>query len=545
MIKKFLFLFFTVFFILGCSDSKDEYQGFVSRSFIGMIQESQVPLEGLEDIYALTTDANSVVYLQSFVHDLTSFVDTRVKVTGDFKVLDLANNNVDFLMVNTIDSLEPAQPTSLQEQLEIYSFAELAIKFPAVAGLEIKQSENSVFFTLDSTNFLVSKKPLNGASYQSYLNEFTDVASDFLLIGESDFNVFFNSDYEQLYITQLNDSVLEIKVSLFESSKQNTVDDFLSSLVILQSVLEGSTDGLTADAAAQELLLDNTEAALNNTVDLSPQEQSTSPELESGAQISSQGHAIDEQLQTNLDSIDSSRSLSAGANSEYTSKLVIGSEPYLRDNSNNSDLNSNYSDVIARFSLYAGSFLNSYESAVEYAFTESNHFYLIYWDKNLDKKRALFSYTTKDFSLVAEFAQDTVMDWKLISGVNPVYDQSLTVFSIDLDNNNFNVHSLKEGFRLFESLPLEFSLHYPKDWFYKRESNAYIFSDSADMTSVLLRVELIDFFDTQTFSRISDDLFFNGGTYIRATSKGKYLRVSANNVSLATLEYIVNSTREL
>jgi hypothetical protein len=541
MIKKFLFVFSVVFLVVGCSSPDESYEDFVSRSFIGVIQEAQVPLEGLNDIYALSTDASSVIYLQSFVHDLSSFVDTRVKVTGDFKVLDLANNNVDFLMVNTIDSLDAAKITLEEDKLEIYDFPNLAIKFPATAALEIKESEDSIFFSLDSTNFLVSRRQLNSSGYELYLKTYQNVPSDLLLIAGSSFNVFFNSEYEQLYVTQVGDFVLEIKVSLFESSKQSTIDDFLSSLMILKFAVDEEINELPDD------ILESLNTPAEKVTDAQNSEEVSTLESMQLAPIisSSEDVTVDEQLQTKLDSSLSGPASLSGVNSDYTSKLVIGSQPYLENVTLNANIDSPYSSVISRFSVLAKDLLPFYSSSLEFAFTESNYFYIIYLDVSSNKQRALFSYSDKAFNLQAEFEEGTVMDWKLVSGDNPVYDQSLTVFSIDPQNSNFTIHSLREGFRLFESLPLEFSLHYPKDWFYKREANSYIFSDSSEMLSVLLTVELLNSFDPLAFSKISPDLFFNGGTYVRAISDGKFLRISANNLDLLTLEYIVNSTREL
>ena len=131
------------------------------------------------------------------------------------------------------------------------------------------------------------------------------------------------------------------------------------------------------------------------------------------------------------------------------------------------------------------------------------------------------------------------MDWKLVSGENFIYDQKLT-----LVQKSGDVVDIKEGFRLFESLPLEFSLHYPMQMYYMRISDRYEFASDPNLKEATFFVERVESFDSQSYYKLDTNLYFNGQDYIKVLPEF-YIRFENKTLTQSELDYILSTIKLL
>ena len=157
-------------------------------------------------------------------------------------------------------------------------------------------------------------------------------------------------------------------------------------------------------------------------------------------------------------------------------------------------LNFENKDIVEDFLSQVDNVVPTFSKAVSFAFTDNKHFYLIFIDNENKEARVLVNYTN-GYLVKATFVEGVNTDWELSSGVNDVYDRPLTF--INLRNDKIQVNSLPEGFRLFETPALGFSLSYPASWYYIRDEDSYLFAlEPVTQDNVLIIVSPVGFEST-------------------------------------------------
>mgnify|MGYP006414057941 FL=1 len=504
----FILLSLTIF---GCSKANNDVSNpsavTIEKSFIGSVEVNNDYISGLDSTHILLTDANSKIYLKSFLHNLNEYINARVRVSGSFSELNFTNKSVSELEVSSIDLLEKVIIESNKQTFSSQTFEKIGLSFNLPEDLQIKENDQSVFFSFGNSNFTITPSVLQ-SDYKSYLKIYSEYASDILRVDNYTFDLFLLSDYEHLYTLDMGTYVLEIKVSLFDNSLQSQIDLLLENFVV--QVLPTSIYSIQAPE----------------------QEASITPDVDMPSEQEDPNNSTDDtQIQTNV--------VTPEEDTEYASSLKIDSTPV---STSTVELHqtlvpetmSPYDSEIKRFEISSKALLGDLLEVSRYYFAESNHFYVEYKDNNGDNKRALISYSN-NLNVVARFVEDEVMDWRLVSGQNLVYDQKLTL--VDSAGKS---HNLKEGFRLFESLPLKFSLQYPMQMYYMRNDDTYIFANDPNLKDVSFRITKVSGFDKEKYNNIKHNMFFNGVDYLIELD-GAALKLTNESLPNDVLNYILST----
>ena len=479
----------------------------VEKSFIGSVEVNNDYISGLDATHILLTDANSKIYLKSFLHNLNEYIGARVRVSGSFLESNFANKSISELEVSSIDLLEKVLIESNKQSFSLESFDKLGLAFNLPENLQIKENDQSVFFSFGNSNFTITPSFLK-SDYDTYLQSYNEYASDILRVDKYTFDLFLLSDYEHLYTLNMGTYVLEIKVSLFDNSLQSQIDLLLENLSV-----EALSDSIYS-------------------IQVPEQETNTTSNLDSPSEPEESTQSIyDIEVQTNLST--------PKEDTEYASSLKIDSKPVTTSSLQLTtplapETMSPYDSEIKRFELSAKTLLADLSEVSRYYFAESSHFYVEYKDNNGDSKRALISYSN-NLNVVARFVEDEVMDWRLVSGQNLVYDQKLTL--VDPSGKS---HNLKEGFRLFESLPLKFSLQYPMQMYYMRNDDTYMFADDPNLKDVAFTISKVTSFDRSKYKSHEHNVFFNGVNFIIELD-GNLMKFTNESLPIDVLNYILST----
>ena len=515
---RFLSLFALCLVIFGCGGANEGSVNnavvAIEKSFIGIVSSNTDYISDLEASHVLLTDANSKIYLQSFLHNLNDYQNSRVRVSGFSSDLNVADKTISTLEVNSIDLLDKVVVESESQQFETYSFEQLGLEINLPNDLAIKENEQSVFFSFANSNFTITPSVLK-SEYDTYLINYSEYPSDLLRVDNHTFNLFLLSDYEHLYTLDLGHYVIEIKVSLFDNSLQSKIDLLLENIQF--TTLPGSIFEVNQVLSTQEETIE-------------PQGQDVSA-LEQQNNDTNESTLIESSVSQEIDS------------TEYASSLKIDTQNTSETQSVITDIvqpqtTSPYQTEINRFELSSKALLGDLTEISRYYFAESSHFYVEYINSMGENKRALISYAN-NLKVVARFVEDEVMDWRLVTGQNLVYDQKLTL--VDASGKS---HDLKEGFRLFESLPLEFSLQYPMQMYYMRNEDTYIFADDPNLKEISFTVSKVESFDSQKFNKVDSNIYFNGVDYIVNLDE-VILQLTNKSLSIDVLNYILSTVSML
>ena len=519
MLKKF-FILLSVALISACSSSNSDEsieQSKIEKSFIGTIYENQDFISGVDASHYILTDAQTKIYVQSFIHDLDSYEDSRVRVTGGFSAVNVSNSTVDFLSVDSIDLLDVSVETEDQNTIfKNYAFDELGISMSLPEDLNIKENQNSLFFSFENTNFTISPIILK-SKLENHLQLYSDYQSDLLRVdNDTNFHLFILSDFEHLYVLDRGVFVVEIKVSLFENSLQSSIDEILMNLD-LQALPDSIFTSLNTEIEDVELESVESKEESSNSED--NQDQDFTPEANENSDNQPTYSSTLKIDQVNLDVASSNSSNTVSESTTVDSAPVVSSP---------------YDQEISRFELVANTLLGDVKKIQRYFFAESKHFYVEYLSTSDENKRALIAYNG-NLKVAARFVEDEVMDWRMISGQNLVYDQQLTM----VDSTGVS-YSLKEGYRLFESLPLEFSLQYPMQMYYMRNGDTYIFANDPNLSDIAFEISNISDFPMNKYTKINDKTYFNGSDYVLVFGSKKLL-IENESVSIDVLNYILST----
>ncbi|MFA6435711.1 MAG: hypothetical protein WCW30_01040, partial [Candidatus Gracilibacteria bacterium] len=126
----------------------------------------------------------------------------------------------------------------------------------------------------------------------------------------------------------------------------------------------------------------------------------------------------------------------------------------------------------------------------QYSFVEPDYVYVEYQDSTTGTKgRLLLKELSSDsFEVLAVFKEGETTDWTLVSGTNEASGLSQT--SVNAESGQS--YSIPEGYALFESSSLQFSMPYPSQWYYSRSGDSFYFSDEpADVSNALVTLTIL------------------------------------------------------
>ncbi|MFA5842315.1 MAG: hypothetical protein WC882_01380 [Candidatus Gracilibacteria bacterium] len=128
-----------------------------------------------------------------------------------------------------------------------------------------------------------------------------------------------------------------------------------------------------------------------------------------------------------------------------------------------------------------------------YSFAEPDYVYVEYQDSTTGTKgrilvRDYWERNAEPFQLLAVFKEGETTDWTLVSGTNEA--SGLPQTSVNAESGQS--YSIPEGYALFESSSLQFSMPYPSQWYYSRSGDSFYFSDKpADVSNALVTLTIL------------------------------------------------------
>lgn len=125
-----------------------------------------------------------------------------------------------------------------------------------------------------------------------------------------------------------------------------------------------------------------------------------------------------------------------------------------------------------------------------YSFAEPDYVYVEYQDSTTGVKGRLLlkELSTGSFEVLAVFKEGETTDWTLVSGTNEA--SGLPQTSVNAESGQS--YSIPEGYALFESSSLQFSMPYPSSWYYARSGDSFYFSDEpADESNALVTLTVL------------------------------------------------------
>lgn len=441
MNKKFLINLLIILFTLplqACFKTEVEPEPYIdtvaTKSYIGEIETLNTPLDNLDATHYMITESRNRVYLNSVLLDLNDFLSSKVRVSGNYFEKSLNQKPIDFIFVNQIDLIESQNSESKSDNFLIDNFG---LSFNAPSNTQTLENNNTlkILFPNESNitlSYFEFGPELDLESYSS--NNYPTQLFDDVTVNSLPYKFTRNSDSNFTYLTIQNGAIFDISIVNDVQNSENFVDNFLESLTFNGQALFQLAD----HSLASDLLV-----------------ESSSPVIESSDLIPSDSANIDQP-----DEDDS----------------VIS--------------NFKYNSVVVDFKTQIPSILPSHSMDTSYAFTDNNHFYFEYLDKDSNNKRVLIDYSN-GFKIKARFSEDTTADWKIDSGVNDVYDRPLTYLNF-AEEGTVTTADVISGFRLFESPAFGVSMQYPQDWYYERDNGSYLFRNqpNASINNIILKISI-------------------------------------------------------
>ena len=512
MNKKLILSFLLPLFVAACSSPKlDEPEVVIdvpaTKSFVGIVNKLSVPLNNLDSDYFLLTDSKNRIYLNSLIHNLQDYIDYEVRLRGQIQYSDLAGKRVEILNVEQIDII-----TTPEIELDVlnYESSNLGISFDYLSTFEIEEFSSQLSLSDPNSRQLIKFKFIDktsdeNISFDSYIDSLNIQApKESYVTNFHKYNLFNVSSDTIKYFLESNKYILEITYIFLDASNEGftAFDDFLNSLKLSDVEISESTGQITENN--EEISVDNEDNTDQNS-------------------LADKMDVNNDQTDIPLKDITSSSEVKI---KDFTqNEMIVNNEDFTEN------VDSEYLNIINDFETEIDSVLDSFQSSISYSFTDNEEFYLIYFDSKDNQKRVLIDYSN-GFKTVATFKEGTVSDWDLVSGVNIAFDRPLTVINKQ-DNQFLPSVSLKEGFRLFESLAMKIQSFYPTNWYYSRQDDVYIFSSDPKTFEPSMLISLMDNSSSNQYSELS---------------LNEYIQVSTNifvkklNAGFFKLEFIDNST---
>ncbi|MBI95728.1 hypothetical protein CL656_01100 [bacterium] len=513
MNKKLILSFLLPIFVAACSSPKlDEPEVVIdipaTKSFVGVVNKLSVPLNNLESDFYLLTDSKNRIYLNSLIHNLQDYIDYEVRLRGQIQYSDLAGKQVEILNVEQIDII-----STPEVELDIlnYESSNLGISFEYLATFDLEEFSSQLSLSDPNSRQLIKFKFIDktsdqNLSFDSYVDSLNlDAPKETYVTNNHRYDLYNLSSDTIKYFLESNKYILEITYIFLDASNEGftAFDEFLNSLKLSDVEISESSEQITET---------------NPEISIDSDDPSTNDSLEDENDDSDS-----DQTKTPLDDVASSLDVKVV---DYTQNEMI-----VTDEDFTNEVDSEYLNIINNFESNIDSVLDSFQSSISYSFTDNDEFYLIYFDTNDNQKRVLIDYSN-GFKTIATFKEGSVSDWDLVSGVNIAFDRPLTVINKQ-DNQFLPSVSLKEGFRLFESLAMKIQSFYPTDWYYSRQDDVYIFSSDPKTFEPSMLISLMDDSSSKEYLNLS---------------LNEYIQVSTNifvkklNAGFFKLEFIDDST---
>ncbi len=408
------------------------------RTFQGELSELPTTIRGLDVTHVLVTEAKERVYLRSILFDLESYVGDEVRVVGGYNEDEVAGSPVDVLTVEKVDVLVDSESGDTEPD-QIVDESKFGLRF----------GYSSELFTEQTTS---SRITLSSREDQGVIT-----IKVFKKSPEMDAEVFEDLNYAALSFSDAIVGVDSVTARRAESSAGKIVYILLRNGYFYEVLLTNADLSTRQQEAFENMLSTFEYVAIDED-----------PEDEEEEEDSDDDEEADED-----DSDEEPEEDDADTEAPATST------------------DSSFAPVIAAFENQASSLLTGYNGAISYAFTDNGYFYVVYTSGS-SERRSLFSYTDSNaFSQTATFVPGTTQDWDLASGDNVAFSRPLTL--IIVGSSGATEVSLEQGFRYFESLPLEFGMQYPMNWYYQRSGDKYQFSDKPIGTgNILVGVTVTD-----------------------------------------------------
>lgn len=490
----------TLAIFTGCSKDKEEsvdldVAAVVQESFQGIVNEIPSEISGVNATHQMTTSTGEIVYLRSVLFDLSKFEGSELRVTGSVSKEDVSGVEITVLSVESRDLISVNE---VKEEKTELNFEDKGFSLEVENDLyEISEGDKSV--KLESENLDVEITPnLKGL--------------------ELDLSLFIDDNYgdEQVPQTVLNsngdrfsritlgsDKLVYLKDSdsvIYEVSFRSYLDSQAETAQLIDDILEG-------------IDFDPLSLKMDNDIELNPDVEEEGKEDES------------EETKNN----DSS-------NATIVEPVDLG------------DLSESSSNNVEKFLASKGELIGNDSSIESFGFTEDGYVYVSFVNNDV-KLRNLFKFENDNFSKIAEFKEGIETDWELVSGENLAFNKALTM--VFVEEEGYREVFLSEGYRYFESRPLSFGLHYPKNWYYAREGDAYLFSDKPiGETETLVEVEVIDdSFASVNGDKISSSIMkkSTGSSidYFVKKDEGGTFKVSGNSSNSEELEIMAKTLTEV
>ena len=532
MNKKIILSLFLPILIAACSSPEIKEPEIVidapiAKSFVGTVNKLTVPLNNLDADYYLLTDSKNRIYLNSVIHNLENYIDFEVRLKGQILYTDLANKQVEILNVEQIDII-----SSPEVQLDILSFesAKFGVSFDYLSKFDLEEFSSQVSLSDSNSRQLIKlnfidKQLSEFTNLDSYIDSLNlDAPRENFVTNNHKFDLYNLSSDTIKYFVESNKYILELTYIFLDSNIDGftSFDEFLNSIVL-------------SDLEIKEQVLDQ-ENTDDQTLD---SDDSIDPSNQDDPNLDLTSESLDSQ---NIDSESNNQNIT-----DYTQAYKqiqnndLNSESELNTEINTAD--KPYLDVIDLFELNTKDYLDSFSQSVSYSFTDNNEFYLIYLDNNDNLKRVLIDYSNS-FKIIASFTEGSVADWDLVSGVNIAFDRPLTV--IAKEGNDFLPSiSLKEGFRLFESLSMEIQNFYPTDWYYSRQGDVYIFSDDPKTFEPSMVLTLLDVSASLPYAELetNESIQVSGNIFVKKLNAGFFKLEFIDNST--DTSYILDSLRDV
>lgn len=501
--KKSFILILTVFSVLliaGCSKDEEvksdvDIAAIQQSSFQGIIEEIPAEVSGVNATH-LINDGGENIYLRSVLFDLNKFEGSELRVSGSLSKEEVSGVEVSVLSVESRDLI------SLNEQVEDTEFLEFADKGFSIElenGLyEINEKNDSVKFESESMDIEI--KPI-AKGLELELSLFIDDEYGDEQIPQSVLNS--NGDRFSK-ITLGSDNLVYLRDTtnvIYEISFRSYLSSQAESAQIIDNILESiDFDPLSLD--------------LENDIELNPEVE---PEEDKADKDDASGD--------------------------------IGQQASVSEPVNLESLSETSSSRVNKFISNKNSLIGADSKIMSYGFTEDNYVYVVYKDASDDELRSLYKIDGDAFELIAEFEEGIETDWELKSGENLAFNKALTM--VFVEENGYREVFLSEGYRYFESRPLSFGLHYPKNWYYAREGDAYLFSDKPiGEADTLVEVEITDeSFGSVNGSKVSENIVkLNSGgkvNYFVKKENEKVLKLIGGSDVAEELEVMAKTVLEV
>lgn len=440
---------------------------YTSDTFVGVIEEIPSTVSGIDATHMMKDELGNTIYLRSLLFDMSKFVGSRLRVSGTLSL----EGSADVLLVESRDILEADVVTDSVETLE---FKEQGFE------IEVDTDKYNVSDTSSFVNFVSSDMTFSVET----------IKKGFELDLETYLGQNYPNQVPQDVTTYTGDRYSKIVIGTGSYVYLRNTSDIIYELVFHSNL---------ASQAEVNVEIDN----LLKSIIFTPETVDTDSTFEID-------DSIDNGEETNNDD-------STEAQPEEQEIVKTGDL---------SDLSSEVATVVEDFSRVKSDKIGSDVEIISFAITDNSYAYVSY--KNDDAEfRKLFKINSGVFEEVAYFEEGSETDWELVSGQNVAFDRPQKM--VFVEDDKYRQVDVKEGYRYFESRPMLFGFHYPRNWYFAGEGNVYKFSTkpiSEGETTVLVELIDEDFSDVNYDTKISNSI-------VKSTAGGQivyYVKKENNDV---------------